>query len=324
MIGLWHQYGHGVGMDQGEFAFIERMARLLPAAPAGQTWIGDDAAVLEGGVLFATDVVVEGVHFDFAWTTAEDAGWKALAVNVSDLAAMGGSPWAAVVCLVVPPDRPGLADGVGAGLAEAADALGCPLVGGDTSNGPVCTIAVAVLGRSATTGPVLRSGARPGDAIFVTGPLGAAAAALRRMRQGATPGHLALQRLRRPAPRVVEGQAAAEAGAGAMIDVSDGLAADLGHICDRSRVGVALVAASIPHDEGVDLGDALHGGDDYELCFCAPDPGRVRAAFAARGLAQPFRIGTITAEPARLLVADDGSTCVLAPSGWQHGVSGPA
>jgi thiamine-monophosphate kinase len=151
----------------GETAFLERLRARLPPAPEGQEWIGDDAAVLEGGLLLATDALVEGVHFDLRWCAAADVGWKALAVNLSDLAAMGGTPRAAVAALVVPPDRAGLAEEIIDGAAAAATAFGCPLVGGDTTGGPVVMMSIAVLGTCAQTGPVLRRGAQLGDAVWV-------------------------------------------------------------------------------------------------------------------------------------------------------------
>ena len=119
----------------GEFAFLERLRRALPEPPPGQVGVGDDTAVLDGGLLFATDVLTEGVHFDLRWATTADVGWKALAVNLSDLAAMGGSPRAAVCGVVLGAGRKGEADDLAAGLMAAATELGCPLVGGDTTVG---------------------------------------------------------------------------------------------------------------------------------------------------------------------------------------------
>ncbi len=166
----------------GEFAFIERLAARLPERPAGQVGVGDDCAVLERNRLIATDLLVEGVHFRSAWASPADIGWKALAVNLSDLAAMGGTPESAVVAVALPPDRPGLADELLAGLLECADRFACPLVGGDTSTGPELFLAVTVTGRA--DHPVLRSGASPGERVFVTGPLGAAAAILDQLAMG--------------------------------------------------------------------------------------------------------------------------------------------
>ena len=170
-----------------EAAFLERLRSMLPAAPAGEVWIGDDAAVLAGGLLLCTDVLAEGVHFDLAWSEAADAGWKALAVNCSDVAAMGGTPRAAVAAVVVPPGRPGLADAVAAGLMEAAAAFGCPLVGGDTAAGRTLVLTVSVVGTAPPGGAVLRGGRparRHGDGHR---PARGPRAALEAARSGRTP-----------------------------------------------------------------------------------------------------------------------------------------
>jgi protease I len=303
----------------GEEAFLDRLRACLASAPEGQEWIGDDAAVLEGGLLFATDALVEGVHFDLGWCAATDVGWKALAVNLSDIAAMGGTPFAAVAVLVVPPDRVGLADGVIDGVATAAGEFDCPLVGGDTTGGPVAMVSVAVLGRCGETGPVLRRGARSGDAVFVTGPLGAAAVALAAYRDGRTPTPEAVERLHRPTPRLREGMAAAAAGATAMIDLSDGLANDLSHVCEASHVGVRITGADVPLATGAALADAF-SGDDYELCFTASDPELVTTTFTALGCRPPTRIGTVTAAD-RILVDSEGRERPLPLVGWEHTVS---
>jgi len=291
---------------EGEFAFIERLAGRLPARPDGQVGVGDDCAVLEGNQLIATDLLVEGVHFRSAWASPADIGWKALAVNLSDIAAMGGTPESAVVAVALPAGRPGLADELVAGLLECADAFACPLVGGDTSSGPELFLAVTVTGRADR--PVLRSGASPGETIFVTGPLGGAAAVLEQLEAGDDA--LAADTLHRPFPRIGEGMAAAEAGATAMLDLSDGLAVDLPRIARAS--GVAIELDDVPIATGATRAQAVGGGDDYELCFTAPDPDRVRAAFARAGLGEPIAIGTTT----------DGTAVTLQgqplDGGWEH------
>jgi len=304
----------------GEFAFLERLRRALPEPPAGQVGVGDDAAVLDGGLLFATDVLTEGVHFDLRWSTAADVGWKALAVNLSDVAAMGGVPRAAVCAVVLAAGRKGEADELAAGLMAAAAELGCPLVGGDTTVGPGLTVSVAVIGDSPAGGAVLRSGARPGDHVFVTGPLGGSKAALAALRRGEEPDPVGLARLRRPVPRLVEGRTAAAAGARAMIDLSDGLSSDLAHICRASGVGARLEASAVPVGPGATVEDALSGGDDYELCFTAPDPAAVADAFAAAGLHLPAPIGTVVVGDEVLLGTPTGGTWPLAPGGWEHPV----
>jgi thiamine-monophosphate kinase len=291
----------------------------LPAPPPGETWVGDDAAVLTGGLLFATDAMVDGVHFDRRWCTLADVGWKALAENCSDLAAMGGTPIAAVVAVVLPAELSGAGDALLDGLAVAATAFSCPLVGGDTTSGPTLVVSVAVTGHAPATGAVLRSGARAGDNVFVTGALGGAKAALDQRRAGRDPAPELVARMVRPAPRLMEGAAAAAAGATAMIDISDGFGADLGHVLDQSGVGVRIVGACIPCHPGASLDDALFGGDDYELCFTAPDTDRVTRAFADAGLAAPTAVGSIGREPARVLVTDDGER-ELPARGWEHTV----
>src|SRR5256714_739856 len=166
-----------------------------PGPPRGRVGGGDDPAVLDGGLLFATDVLTEGVHFDLRWATTADVGWKALAVNLSDLAAMGGSPRAAVCGVVLGAGRKGEADDLAAGIMAAAAELGCPLVGGDTVVGAALTVTVAVIGDSPEGGAVLRSGAQPGDSVFVTGPLGGSKAALGALRPGGAVDPVALARL---------------------------------------------------------------------------------------------------------------------------------
>jgi thiamine-monophosphate kinase len=282
--------------------------------------VGDDTAVLGGGLLFATDVLTEGVHFDLAWSTPADVGWKALAVNLSDIAAMGGAPRAAVCGVVLAAGRKGEADELAAGLMAAAAELGCPLVGGDTVVGASLTVTVAVVGDSPPGGAVLRRGARPGDSVFVTGALGGGRAALAALRQGETPDPVARARLQRPVPRLVEGRTAAAAGATAMIDLSDGLSSDVAHVCRASGVGVLLEPAAIPVGPGATVDDALSGGDDYELCFTAPDPALVAEAFAAAGLHLPAPIGTVIAGGEVLLATPGGGTWPLAPGGWEHNV----
>ena len=235
----------------GEFAAIARLRRLFPDPPERQTWIGDDAAVLDGGLLVATDLVVEGTHFRVGAPLA-DVGWNAVAVNVSDIAAMGGAPTHLLVAVTGPPSTD--LDELYRGIAEASSAYGCPVVGGDLANGPALAVAVTVLGRTDDGGPpVLRSGARPGDELRVTGPLGGAAAGGYRHRAVA---------------RVAEGTAARRAGATAMIDVSDGLAADVNHLAEASGVGVRL--DHVPIAEGATRDQALGGGEDYELVFAMP------------------------------------------------------
>ncbi len=301
---------------------------MLPGAPPGETWIGDDTAIVRtpagGWLLLAADAVVAGVHADLTLTGVDDLGWKALAVNVSDVAAMGGRPGHALITVAGPPDTDlGLLyEGIGA----AARRYGCPVVGGDLANAPILVVCVAVTGWA--DGPLVgRGGARVGDDIWVTGTLGRAAAGLRTLqlraaerfggrpeRQGPVLGEEIERDLMaahaRPEAALAEGRAAARGGATAMIDVSDGLVADLGHIAEASGVGFALF--DLPVAVGATEVEALGGGEDYVLVFCASRMADIPRAFD--GLDPPVRIGTCVASPTtRTLLGRP-----LAQAGWEH------
>jgi thiamine-monophosphate kinase len=298
----------------GERAAIERIRSRLPDPPDGETWIGDDAAVVAPppeSLLLATDLVVAGVHVDLDLVGIDDMGWKAIAANVSDLAAMAGRPRQALVAVAGPAatDLDALFDG----LAEAARHYLCPVVGGDLANADNLVVSVAVTGTSGGRPAVRRDGARPGDALFVTGPLGASAAGLELLRSGRgrdAPELVAAHR--RPQARVEEGQAARAGGATAMIDVSDGLALDLDRVAAASGVGLAIT--EVPVADGATAEQALGGGEDYELAFSAPDADVVAAAFRAARLRPPVRIGRCTADPDERRI--DGRR--LEAAGWQH------
>jgi len=313
---------HAEASLTAELAIIERLRQRL-TGPPGQTWVGDDVAVVPGptgSLLLAADAVVAGVHADVDLVGLDDLGWKALVANVSDIAAVGGRPTHALVTVAGPLSELDI-DLLYDGLIPAADAYSCPIVGGDLSSAPslVVTVAVAGDGGPAEPPPVLRSGAVPGDTLFVTGPLGSSAAGLALLQAdlAAEAPDLVLAH-RRPRARLAEGAAARAAGASAMIDVSDGLATDVRHLAEASGVGVVLdhipVAIGVPRisDEPEDL--ALGGGEDYELLFAAPDVARMEAAFDAAGLGKPIRIGRCTADPAERRLRD-GELPVL---GWEH------
>jgi thiamine-monophosphate kinase len=301
------------GRAAGEFAAIERIAARFRGAPPGERWIGDDAAVVRIGdavVAVAADAVAAGVHADLALTSLADLGWKALAANISDLAAMGLTASRAVVAVSGPPrtDLDQLYDGIEACAAEFA----CPVVGGDLTDAPALVVSVTALGNAAVSPPpVFRSGARVGDRVWVTGALGAAAAGLRSMRARRIEPVLAAAHAR-PVPRPAEGVAARQLGATAMIDVSDGFAADLGHVLDASGVGCEL--ERLPVAAGATLEDAIAGGEDYELVWCAPPDADVAEAFARRGLRPPVVLGVCTGDPTRRLL--EGRP--LGAHGWRH------
>jgi thiamine-monophosphate kinase len=305
---------------RGEFDLIRAIRAATPAGGAGVlAGIGDDCAVLRtdpaDDLLLKTDMLVEDVHFRIAGTRPEDVGWKALAVNVSDIAAMGGRPLHAVLSLALRPELTGeFADGLVRGLLECAARYGVALVGGDTNStaGPA-VVNVALTGRVPRGRAVLRSGARPGDAICVTGALG---------------GSLAGRHLR-VTPRVEEAAALVAGGVvHAMIDVSDGLSSDLGHVLDASGAGAEVFADRVPvHDDAVamsradgrpPLRHALDDGEDFELLFTvAPE----RAPeLVARGLAgtRVSHVGTITAGRQFVLVGADGARTAIGRGGYDH------
>lgn len=324
--------------DLGEFGLIERLVSRLGAPREGVVLgPGDDAAVVRTGpaTLGTADLLLEGTHFDFAFSSPEDVGWKALAVNVSDIAAMGGIPRYALVSLGAPAStRAGTLEAVYDGIGACAAAFGVSVVGGDTVCADQVIVSIAVLGDPGPGGIVGRGGGRAGDVVCVTGALGGAAAGLALLRMvHQDPDAMALAERhagliaahRRPIPRVREGQAAASAGATAMIDVSDGLAADLGHVCDASRIGAELREASIPLADGIadvarwsgtaEAELALGGGDDYELVITIP-AAQVTALAGALAPTRVTPIGELGGGD-RVVVSDDGTRRTLA-GGWDH------
>jgi thiamine-monophosphate kinase len=293
---------------------------LLHHPPEARVWIGDDTAVVERGrgwLLLAADTVVEGVHADLTLTGLDDLGWKAVVANISDVAAMGGEPGHALVTVAGPATTD--LDLLYQGIAEACDAYGCPVVGGDLVSSPTLVVTVAVTGW-VDGAAVRRGGARPGDTLWVTGPLGGAAAGLRLLRVGAArvlPGEemspVVAARIAdhaRPRAALAEGRAARLGGASAMIDVSDGFGADLGHLADASRVGFEL--EGVPVAEGATLEEALGGGEDYRLVFSAPDAEALLTAF--EGLDAPVAIGSCVSDVAHRTLGGRP----LGPLGWQH------
>lgn len=302
--------------DLGEFGLIERIAAALPPAPEGEVWTGDDAAVLgkpPGEIVVSTDVLVEDI--DFAeWASGVDVGWKAVAANASDLAAMGAAPWRAVATLALPPDTTiAFVDELVEGLAEGAAHHQLGLVGGDLSGADQIVLGVTVLGL--VDGPaVTRSGAQVGDDIFVTDTLGGARAGLEILEEeleSEDHREALVARQLRPEARVDEGRILRRGGATAMIDVSDGLIADLGHLLTASGVGCRVDPDAIPLQEGVpDVSYALFGGEDFELIFTLPaGNGEIAERLGATW------IGRVTAE-GRLF--GDSEFDDLEGMGWDH------
>ena len=321
-----------------EFALIDRFRQRALARSDVVLGIGDDAALIDPpkgqSVVLAVDTLVEGVHFAKG-VPASAIGWKALAVNLSDLAAMGATPAAALMALTLPDDNMAFVDELGAGFSALADTHRVALIGGDTTRGPL-SVSVTVVGYVPRGTAMLRSGARPGDDIWVTGTLGDAAGALALWKSG-TPmlrtGALR-ERLDRPAPRLGAGHAL-RGNASACIDVSDGFLSDLGHILATSGVGADVDIDALPASAALMAAFEdpiarrllqMTGGDDYELCFTAPRKRRDAIQLALDSVATPAaRIGSIT-EGARLRLIDSDGLQVLTPErrGYVHFVDGSA
>jgi thiamine-monophosphate kinase len=320
---------------------LEAIRAALPAAPAGEVWIGDDTAVVApppGPLLMTVDTAVEGVHADLSLVGLDDLGWRAVTTAVSDVAAMGGRPDWLLVSVAAPPSTD--IEALYRGIAGAADLLGVAVVGGDLSTAAQVMVAVTVGGHVRDGGsPVLRSGAAAGDSLIVTGPLGAAAAGLRLLqnRGSDNPGSDdtdfddtdfddtdfddtdfddtvagLIAAHTRPVARLAEGEVARLSGATAMIDLSDGIASDVRRIAEESGVGVRI--SSVPVAAGATEDEAVCGGDDYELLFAASDDRAVMRAFETAGLRRPWVIGECTADPAELSFAGRP----LKDCGWEH------
>lgn len=323
-----------------EFGLIAELAPFLSAG--GEEGIavghGDDAAVLDLGdrwVCLAVDVLVEDVHFRRDLSSPEDVGWKAVAVNCSDIAAMGATPSAAVVGLCRPADVPAEElSAIYAGMDAACEEWGLRLVGGDTVAAEALALSVTILGEVEPGAAVTRGGAGAGEVLVVVGPLGAAAAALAQVAGDREPSEHLLAAHRRPRALVEAGRVLAAHGATAMIDVSDGLGADLGHLCEASGVAARIRWDDLPLAEGVgavaaQLGLdvvtlACGGGEDFALLAALPAEAAQAAAEAAgRAEGVAAAVVGILAEPraghpaVQLLMAD-GDTRDLAGFGYDH------
>jgi len=323
-----------------EFELIERFFTRPPRSESVALGVGDDAALLLPSIgcelVASVDMLVEGRHF-FAGTDPARLGHKTLAVNLSDLAAMGATPRWALLAGALPDDDPAWLGAFARGFHALADAHGVDLVGGDTTRGPR-TLCVTILGEVPAGKALRRDGARPGDDIYVSGELGDAALAVAvvERRSSLNAGGLAAvtARLEMPVPRVALG-AALRGVASAAIDVSDGLTGDLGHILARSCVGAVVEFGKIPHSgalgaklESVErplaLACLLAGGDDYELLFTAPPALAPQVARIAAALALPLtRIGSIV-DQAGLVIRDERGIALPAiPRAYDHFAASP-
>lgn len=308
------------GRTPGEFELIDWIRTRTGPHRAVIVGIGDNAAVVRPApgtdLVVTTDMLMDGRHFHLDPNSPESVGYKAMAVNLSDIAAMAARPLAAVVAVALPRDWAAeVARGLHAGLSEAAEAHGVALVGGDTNawDGPL-VVTVTLFGETQGRGPVLRSGARPDDLVYVTGPLGGSI----------------LGRHLRPAPRVAEALALnAAVPLHALIDISDGLAADLTHILDESGgLGALLQEGSIPvHPDAMKLGEmdglpplwhALNDGEDFELCFTVSPEDAARIEREPPGGVPLYRIGQIVSMPGLWTMDAQGKTRIIEPAGFDH------
>jgi len=304
----------------GEFGLIARVTARLRAGSMCLLGPGDDAAVVtapDRRVVACTDVLVEGRHFRRDWASAVDVGHRAAAANLADIAAMGAIPTALLVALCAPADlEASWAEGLADGLSAEAAEVGASVVGGDMSASPTLTIAVTALGDLDGRAPVVRSGARPGDIVALAGRIGHAAAGYTVLSRGFRTPRLLVEAYRRPLVPYAAGPDAAVLGATAMIDVSDGLLADLGHVADASRVAVDLHrdAFELPRQMR-DAAQAL-GVDPYRWVLTGGDDHALVATFPA-GVSLPgqWRVIGWVGEGSGVTV--DGAP-YQGPAGWEH------
>lgn len=321
----------------GEFGVIDRLTRRIRkgrqpfAEPYGIPIIvdaGDDAAAWDAQTdtcLFTTDAMVEGVHFTQDTLSWEDVGWKVMAVNVSDIAAMGGRPTYALVTLGLPPDFPiDALDSLYDGMLSMAKAERFHVIGGDMVKSPTTFITVALIG-AIERSPMTRDAARPGDLVAVTGPLGSSAGGLALLqRGGGTEANSLLEAHRRPQPHRRQGMILMDEGVSCAMDVSDGLLADLSKLCLASSVAAQInshqlptIPALVQHFPDTYLEKALSGGEDYVLLFTAPSDAMNRAI---NQIPEAAVIGKITdGQPGQVTVLDEnGNLITPTNSGWDH------
>lgn len=325
----------------GEFGFIRRVAPLCIARPEGvYKGIGDDCALIELNadelLLMTTDLLIERSHFKLGWTSPEDLGSKSLAVNISDIAACGGVPREAFVSLAIPNKiKVEWLDRFYDGLTGLAKVFDINVLGGDTASSKAdLMINIALTGLVQKNQALLRSSARPGDSVCLIGVLGESAAGLRILASGLrknTPAQADLIRSHlRPTPLVKEGRLLAESGlCTALIDVSDGLSADLNHLCEQSGVGAIILEDQIPISKKLlevfpdskkrIMKFILHGGEDYALLAAIRTEGLTELKSRLKEIGSVMRvIGKFTDDSGHIFLNSNGKLTDLQPLGWDH------
>jgi thiamine-monophosphate kinase len=306
--------------DVGEFNLIHRVTTGRAQPETTILGPGDDAAVVavpDGRVVASMDVLVEGVHFRLDWSSPEQVGRKAAAVNLADVVAMGALPSALLVGFACPADTPAsVVEGIMAGLWDEAAKAGAGIVGGDMVSSATLVISITAMGDMNGLEPITRSGALVGDVVAVTGRLGWAAAGLAVLGRGFRSPVGIVNAQRTPEPPYEEGPRAAEAGATSMIDVSDGLLADAGHLAEASGVAIDVVSASLEIPEPLQAVAAATGADPVSLVLGGGDDHALLATFPA-GAALPEGWAVVGSVSAGSGVTVDGAP-YDGPAGWTH------
>ncbi len=308
-----------IGLGPGnEFDIVRTMLARWGTLASG---VGDDAAILDipagDRLVVSTDASLDGVHFRRAWLSPREIGARAAVAALSDLAAMAAAPRGLLVALALPGEWLGDVEEIADGIGEVARATGTPIVGGDITRASQFGITCTVLG--STPSPVRRDGMVPGDFVYVTGVLGGPSAALRAFERGEAPEPAVRERFARPRPRLHEAVWLARHGVHAMVDISDGLGAELQHLAAASRVEIRVELGRIPVMRGCTLQDATRGGEEYELLACSPHALDLDAF--ARTFALPLsEIGRAraSAEPLVTAMRGDGDERVDLGAGHDH------
>ncbi|MEO8580027.1 MAG: thiamine-phosphate kinase [Gemmatimonadales bacterium] len=306
-------------IDLGPGKEFDMVRALLHEWGKSAERIGDDAAVLEvpkgERIVVTTDTSLDGVHFRRDWLNHFEIGYRATATALSDLAAMGARPIGIVIAMTLPEADRGEARALAIGIRDGASAVLCPIVGGDLTAGQVLSLTVTALG--SVVRPLSRAGAKPGQRVYVTGRLGGPAAAIRAWRAGLEPTEQDRARFAVPVPRIDAAIGLAERGATSAIDISDGLAGDVGHIAAASQVRIEIDAERIPRVEGVTAIQAASSGEEYEIVVTAPEIDT--AQFADEFGLELTEIGRVVASSAPGVdLFEGGKRITTPPPGFDH------